>query len=419
MPFTKDEIAVLFEFIDPKWKKILITENKNKLNTILDNLPTDKTYMCPKVKDIFHAFRLTSLDNVRVVIVGQDPYTTIEDKPVAHGLSFSSKSSTIPPSLKNIYKCLKHTQKITIPHDADLTQWASQGVLMINRSLTVMQGQANGHKALWEDYTGNIIDRLCRIKEEEGKFLIFLLWGGNAKSLKPIIGDKHMVWSETHPSPMAQNSLSADRKFTNCSHFKDINDILDPPINWNPADKFHIFTDGACTVKKPRTGGWSFYIANTLYDDHVMYGNVPEVNFKNLVLPPTNQRAEGLAIINAFKFILDKRIMCDVNIISDSEFWINLITDWMHKWYKINSNFTTTSSQSDVKNPDLVIEIYKLYTKLSKRIKINFQHINSHQKPMGDQSSHEYFLWYGNHIADYYAGQGSSCKSNQFKKNNI
>ncbi len=190
MPFSEKQLSDIFRFIDPKWKSILITENKTELLRIFDAISTSGA-LCPLPQNIFNAFRLTPFVTVKVVIIGQDPYLSMEHieepnmslstandlgltdnlSPVAHGLSFSSKSKSIPASLKNIYKCLINSSHIDkMPETSDLTQWATQGVLMINKSLTTVQGKPNSHKQLWSSYTKSIIRSLCQRKQKKTNF---------------------------------------------------------------------------------------------------------------------------------------------------------------------------------------------------------------------------------------------------------
>ena len=187
----------------------------------------------PEVEHVFSAFEYCDLPDVKVVILGQDPYHGMNDdgQPQAHGLAFSVQPPTkTPPSLVNIYKEL--TQDIngfSTPEHGDLTAWAKQGVLLLNTVLTVKQGQANSHAKLgWETFTGNIIDNV----NQYNKGCVFMLWGGHAqKKGQHIDKNKHYVLSGPHPSP-----LSAYRGFFGCQHFSKANKWLVKhnieSINW-------------------------------------------------------------------------------------------------------------------------------------------------------------------------------------------
>ena len=182
----------------------------------------------PQESDIFTAFELTPLENVKVVILGQDPYHGAGQ---AHGLCFSvNEGITVPPSLRNIYKELAvDIDDFVIPMHGNLTSWAKQGVLMLNTVLTVEAGEAHSHKKLgWEKFTDVVIDTL----NQQTSPIIFILWGAHAqKKGKHIDQKKHKVLAGPHPSP-----LSAHRGFFGCRHFSQANQYLvelgKSPIDW-------------------------------------------------------------------------------------------------------------------------------------------------------------------------------------------
>lgn len=182
----------------------------------------------PPESEIYRAFELTSLENVQVVIIGQDPY---HGEGQAHGLAFSVKPGVkIPPSLVNIYKELKQDiDGFSIPLHGNLTKWAEQGVLLLNTVLTVEKSLAHSHaKSGWETFTDNVLHFL----NSSEKSIIFVLWGSHAiKKGRLIKGEQHRILSGPHPSP-----LSAYRGFFGCSHFSKINQLLisngSAPINW-------------------------------------------------------------------------------------------------------------------------------------------------------------------------------------------
>ena len=181
----------------------------------------------PDMYDIFNALRFTPYSKVKAVILGQDPY---HEPGQAHGLAFSVRPGVEPPpSLKNIYKELNSDLGIPIPQTGDLTNWARQGVLLLNTSLTVRQGQANSHKGKgWEIFT----DRVITLLNEREKPAVFILWGGNAKAKVPLITNpQHCILTSPHPSP-----LSAHYGFFGCHHFSKCNAFLESkgiePIDW-------------------------------------------------------------------------------------------------------------------------------------------------------------------------------------------
>ena len=181
----------------------------------------------PPAEDVFNAFHLTPLGQVKVVIIGQDPYHNVGQ---AHGLCFSVKPEVeIPPSLVNIYKELEDDLGCTIPNNGYLVKWAKQGVLMLNTVLTVRAHQANSHRGKgWEQVT----DAAIRALNEQDRPIVFLLWGGPAGQKASMLNNpKHLVLKAPHPSP-----LSAYRGFFGCRHFSKTNAFLEAngiqPIDW-------------------------------------------------------------------------------------------------------------------------------------------------------------------------------------------
>lgn len=181
----------------------------------------------PSMYDIFNALKYTPYHQVKAVILGQDPYHGPNQ---AQGLCFSVKKEVaIPPSLQNIYKELQADLGIAPAQHGSLVSWAQQGVLLLNTVLTVRAGQANSHKGMgWEIFT----DRVIRLLNERQEPMVFLLWGGNAKSKRELITNpNHLILTAAHPSP-----LSAYNGFFGCRHFSKCNAFLEEhgqePICW-------------------------------------------------------------------------------------------------------------------------------------------------------------------------------------------
>ena len=175
---------------------------------------------------IFNAFERTPFHEVKVVVIGQDPYHRAGQ---AMGLSFSVPVGVrVPPSLKNIYKELHSDVSFDIPNHGDLTKWADQGVFLLNAFLTVEQGRAGSHQKIgWGEFTDAVIKKLS--DEREG--IVFLLWGRFAQAKSELINDtKHHVLTAFHPSPLAGN------RFSGCRHFSQTNELLKKqglePIDW-------------------------------------------------------------------------------------------------------------------------------------------------------------------------------------------
>ena len=203
-----------------KWDSLLKEEFQEeyyqKLRTFLITEYRTKT-IYPDMYHIFEAMKATDYDDVKVVILGQDPY---HEPNQAHGMSFSVQPGVrIPPSLFNIYKELSSQLGLTIPNHGYLMKWAKQGVLLLNAVLTVERGKANSHKNMgWEQFT----DRVIQLVNAKEKPVVFLLWGSNAiAKAKMIDTKKHLVLTSPHPSP-----LSAYRGFFGNGHFLTTNEFL-------------------------------------------------------------------------------------------------------------------------------------------------------------------------------------------------
>ncbi len=181
----------------------------------------------PPLYEIYAAFEKCPLSDLKVVILGQDPY---HGKGQAHGLAFSVNDRIqYPPSLQNIFKELKRDLNVPIPNSGNLERWANQGVLLLNTVLSVEEGKADSHKNIgWEFFTDAVISAISDTKEN----IIFLLWGNKAIVKKKLINfDKHVALETSHPSP-----LSVYRGFEGCGHFSETNKILKEkgisPILW-------------------------------------------------------------------------------------------------------------------------------------------------------------------------------------------
>ena len=197
---------------------------KNLLN-IVNDLYKEKTIYPPK-KDVFNAFRLSYKD-VKVVILGQDPYHGDGE---AHGFAFSCLKTPIPPSLKNIYKELYDDLGIKKDMlDGNLFPWVKQGVMLLNTGLTVEKDKPNSHKNLdWHLFTDEVIRKL----NERDKPVVFILWGNNARAKKDLITNKkHLVIESAHPSPFsARNGFFGSKPFSKTNDFLIKNNIT--PIKW-------------------------------------------------------------------------------------------------------------------------------------------------------------------------------------------
>ena len=193
------------------------SEKYQNLEKWLNEEYANKT-IYPEPKNVFNALNLVKYKDVKVVIIGQDPYHNPRQ---AHGLSFSVEDDVnIPPSLQNIYKELESDLGCYIPNNGNLTKWAKQGILLLNSVLTVERNKPNSHKGKgWELITSKIV----KILSDRDDPVIFLLWGNNAKGFtKYIDTNKHYILSAVHPSPMSANQGG----WFGCRHFSKTNEIL-------------------------------------------------------------------------------------------------------------------------------------------------------------------------------------------------
>lgn len=349
---------------------------EESINAFLDSLQPGSFAPC---RENVLRFASMPVSEIKVVILGQDPYPA---EGVADGYAFSSKAKNIPASLQNINKCLKQSNLI-VEDVRDLSHWVSQGVLLLNASLTTRIGESNSHCKFWEPITDHIIRELP-------KSIIFVLWGKYAEKKEAIINkpgklgdvcESILKWH--HPSPLVQPNT-----FHECNHFLLINQMLPErgmsAIEWGEQVEY-VYTDGACSNngKKNAVGGYSVYIPSR---NIVYYAKLYSE------LPPTNQRAEGQAII----FALDKIAELGINaiVITDSQFWMDMIYKHIPSWVKKGIPF------SDKKNCDMTTAIWEKYNSVGR---VLFKHIMAH----GKEAIHVEHIK-GNAVADKYACIGKT-----------
>lgn len=227
----EDFVGHLGDWKEPLQTYLSTAHFKSIFNYVKAEYASTKCF--PPKELIFNAFKTVPFNEVKVVIVGQDPYIKENE---AVGLCFSvPKTTKCPPSLKNIYKSLKADPDVDFtepkPVHGDLSSWAKQGILMLNAVLTVREGKSFSHKdSGWAKFTNEVIEAIN--KQKEG--IIFLCWGGKAQEIcKKVSTVKHHVLKYSHPSPLSQMT----QKFEDCRHFSKVNEILkargDDPIDWN------------------------------------------------------------------------------------------------------------------------------------------------------------------------------------------
>lgn len=398
------QIAELALSNTPAWVRGAYGSNLEKICKCIN---VDK--VTPPVDLWFEWARLTPLNTVKVIIIGQDPYPT---KGTAHGLAFSSKN-TFPGSLRNIYKCLQNSELISDYKNTttDLTSWARQGVLLLNTSLTTEIGISNAHKSLWHSYSiyRDILNHLRMTQNH----IIALCWGNDAMTYVNRYGyvnsSKYSVLKWSHPSPLNGN------KFILCDHFTNVNAYLckhgRAPIKWNsielqtPAStnklsskpKQIIFTDGSAASmgknkkNKDARGGYSVLFISGPITNRALLGNLDiSTEFAS------NIRAEGTAIIEALKKCMDIEVRSIIEIYTDSDFWIKMILVYMPKWETQGIDFATKA------NSDLTYILWDLWKSLQKTHKVKLIHIYAHNKSGWKDSSDPYkkFCYDNNELAD-------------------
>lgn len=390
--------------VSQNWLDILpkgLQEIENKINQI-----TEESKLCPPKHLWFEWARLTELNSIKVIIIGQDPYY---DKGTAHGLAFSSKGIKIPPSLQTIYKCLKNQGEIKkIPKSSDLTEWARRGVLLLNAALSTEEGTPAKHSKIWSPFVKNLITAISNYGEANDKKYTFLLWGNHAKSFKNNVNAHHEILEWIHPSPMAQSRASFENKFINCNHFyicrqqhkidwslednttDNMNDDVKEPtqIEIDPR-VIQVFTDGSCrdNGKEESIAGFAAIFVGGILKGKRLRGK--------LVKNASNIRAEGKAIICVLERLqkIEKESWDRAEIFTDSEFWVNMLTKYMLNWDEAKFN--------KQKNPDITKKIWSLWN-LFPNHELKITWVPAHNKLNWEHSTNEYEKWcyHNNHAVD-------------------
>jgi len=387
--------------IDKNWLKILDKPELKEIEYSINQI-TKEEDICPPKNKWFEWARLTKLNSIKIIIIGQDPYPT---EGIAHGLAFSSLGKKIPGSLQNIYKCLNNNNIIkTIPNTANLTYWAEQGVLLLNTSLSTEKNMINKHTQIWIKYMNKVITDLSNHGIQNNKKYTYLLWGNHAKKIKTYIDNRHHILEWLHPSPLSQVRATIDKQFINCDHFTicknkynidwDISNYRSNTINNknNHCKKnmcIRVFTDGSCinNGKKNALGGFAAIFVSGTLKGKKMKGRI---NGK-----ASNIRAEGKAIRYVLKTVykLHHHEWNTLKIYTDSLFWIDMIMKYMPKW--TNDKFNQKS------NSDLTKSIWKLWNSFpNHKLYIIFVPAHDSKKWSKSSNKYEYWCYYWNNEVD-------------------
>lgn len=396
----------------------------------------------PAVQHVFEAFRFVGPLDVRVVIIGQDPYHTVYQadgsptvKAQAQGLCFSCNPAVMDtqPSLTRIHAAVAKAHGGVAPPLHNLRFWASQGVLLLNRALTTVQGKAGAHLDAWKGFTEAIVKHLCLLRAKQGVPIVFMLWGGKAKALGPVVrapqgeqkGDFHLVYEWGHPSPLGDNRQPPEKKFVNCDHFRLANDRLQAygkaPIDWVETATV-VASDGSCTKngKPGAAAGYGVSFVTGPLAGVKFYGPVAPMEYQwadpteplhgfvpsGAAAAPTNNRGEYLGACYLLLAVARAGLTAPVEIVLDSQLFVKTMTEWLPKWKK-------NGVASQKKNYDLICIAERLLVVARQSAPVTMVHINSHQveprMPTADSPIEErrhYVRWRANWVADAMADNG-------------
>lgn len=405
--------AEILNGIDEDWLKIL---DIPELDVVIENL--DKTcqidQFCPSPNQFFEFAKLTPFDQLKVCILGMDPYPNPEN---AHGLAFSCLNG-VPASLKNIYMAIENNGfSLQKPYIGNLSKWAKQGVLLLNTAFSTKIHISAAHLHIWKPYAEKLINKL------QMHIQIWILWGNPAQEYAKIINPvKCKIFKWRHPSPLAQ-TCDDSLKFRNCDHFRLINEHLTmtglSSIEWDPQDqkpssnilkcenffncnntKVVVFTDGGChpNVKSPAAIGKYAAIFACGPFKGLLRGQLEKYDQTGYYA--SNIRAEGMAIIRVLQFLAiseNKSKWTKCVIILDCEFWKNMIEQFMPSW-----NEAKFRKQA---NSDLTSLMWNLYQTHQKNASIELIHMKSHNKTGWKThkiGTKERFMYEMNNLADKY-----------------
>lgn len=417
-----------------KWQKLFMHKDvKPTLDACLEKIK-DKNLLRPKYEEIFRAFSYFDIDDLKVIIIGQDPYPRIED---ACGLSFALRDGKTKHSLAAIYECLS----VSGFSNCDITKWPSMGVLLLNKYLTRTATVVNGvvenggsdkehMHTFWGDFTNIIIRKIVNYKHRHGEKISIMMWGDKAKIDNLTDLSHNLYWG--HPSKLSNyNKTDNPKNFKYCDHFTLTHKlhniqwgqqtgpsgpneavgrlgvpIVDKKEKESKKEKIIVFTDGGCSEngKKNAVASYGVYFPDYFKDEE----NAMKGKFGGKVPSPptpTNNRGEMLAMITAFEKIVEFGRPVPILLITDSTYCMKTVKDWMPKWFKKNPTF------SDRPNSDLLLRLLDNLTKLETLhgakhpTFLTIEHQNSHRKappkdPKYKTGGHAYESHLGNSVVD-------------------
>lgn len=372
----------------------------------------------PIHRDVFNFARFCDPKRIKVLILGQDPYDTESH---AHGLAFSSQQSNTPKSLGNIFKALDNTVGIYVneivegkskavrlkkPKTNNLMGWTTQGVILLNTALTVLPDKPKSHVELWRPYITELCKSIDQYVLSQGHKLIVILWGKEAEKFEGLFRNSHIL-KYHHPSPLAGD-------FSDCPNFIECDKLLTlmdrHPVVWSPDYQCwcEVYTDGSSLPN--HTGpdvasGYSAIFTEGAYKGLKIYGRTSNE-------PPyysNNIRAEGTALIKAMErvLMLNSFNRQTLHIVTDCEFWINMINTWIPSWIERSGLEIITEYEKNThthKNPDIVRSIWLLLSKLKETgTFVVISHVYSHDKKKSsktDKRGTEYARYIYNKLAD-------------------
>ncbi len=359
-------LQTAFDRIHPGWKKIF-TSTSTELKIALAKTIFEEN-ITPNIEDIFNAF-IVDPQQIQVIIIGQDPYPRDGD---AYGFSFAMSpiSKALPASLRNILSAVFDSKELPPNFDTSLMNWVTQGVLLLNASLTTIIGKSKVHSNYWHLWVSKIIKQL--IITFQG--IHFFLWGQDAQQMVPPgIEPKHQIHTWTHPSPLADNKIAEEKRFINCNHFNATKNI-----NWNYSpDCIEVYTDGAVELHKKASYGIYWKNASVSISGRVLpqLYELTESGKKIVAKPdtskePTSQRGEYLAMCYALLLVKEHFLIANSKrkkvIITDSANTKGILTEW------------TKKPTEKYGNSDLVTIMRNIYAELKDSIEIH--HVLSHNK---------------------------------------